>query len=147
MLTERTPEDKANPHHRRWIVCLKVVSRRKWSLRPELQKLIQVTKWQAEKHLLQAAGGWIMRIKLPHTPLEELICVGLWFIGLCLLLEQPWSLSLYLASKSHKRCSLPSLLYEFLVHIVNRDISQQLFWNIFFYLYSKACNIYIKTIW
>lgn len=36
------------------------------------------------------------------------------------------------------------LLYRFLVHIVNREVSEQLFWN-FFYLYSKACK-YIHKI-
>lgn len=52
---------------------------------------------------------------------------------------------LYSISKFHERCSLPPLLYKFLVHIVNREVSEQLFWNIF-YLYSKACNICIKMI-
>lgn len=39
----------------------------------------------------------------------------------------------------------PSLLYKLLVHIVNGDVSHK-FSGTFFYLYSKACNIYIKMI-
>lgn len=52
---------------------------------------------------------------------------------------------LYSASEFHRRCSFFLFYNKFFVHIVNREVSEQLFGDIF-YLYSKACNIYIKVI-
>lgn len=78
--------------------------------------------------------------------MEELISYGLCFFFLKQIF--PYSRLIFFVIFTllpNSMTGAPSpLLYRFLVHIVNREVSEQLFWN-FFYLYSKACK-YIHKI-
>ena len=129
---------------------------------PQVVLSHQVTKARLliknKNETLQAAVDLIMRLKLPHTFLGRTNL--LWFIVGCFgvfvfccffflskyfhILDGSFSSSL-LCFRIPQKVLLPPLLYKFLVHIVNREVSEQLFGDIF-YLYSKACNIYIKVI-
>lgn len=82
-----------------------------------------------------------MRIKLPHTPGGSRLCrlavhrtlpasrAALFFVSFFFFF-------FWLQSPT-KGAPFPTLLYKFLVHIVNRDISQQVFWNIFLLVFQS----------
>lgn len=81
-----------------------------------------------------------MRINYLIPP-EEVACVGYLLTGPCLYSSLVLCVFLFCfvfwLQSPTKGAPFPSLLYEFLVHIVNRDISQQVFWNIFLLVFQS----------
>lgn len=81
-----------------------------------------------------------MRIKLPHTPPEDGGCRLRRFVVHRTLLASRAALSFVSFSfgfRVPQKVLPPLLLYKLHVHIVNRDISQQVFWNIFLLVFQS----------